>query len=1064
VQQCGEVKFNQQLCKLLADIYMNSMDDLDKYLLNLDRELDAGFPDLCEQVLAELCRLMCYGERLAKDWANEYWWRSMVNLSNSVSVGKKVEIHLKEFLSCVKVLKIAIAEAGCKFKLDLPTILDSELPMSHVQQASDCDRETLLQHINACLELGNSNNDYNLAKHLEQRSIPGQFFIKFDNVDVHGNEGLGEGSFGAVFKCEFLQRTAAAKVFRHPQNTSRKDVENEVNLLAKLQHPNVVQFIGYTFKETQEVIVLELMREDLERYLASRMAGNEGRPPLPLLGAVDVMLQIAHGMNYLHESHVMHRDLKARNVLISVVKDDENLELSWSRHVKIADFGLSKLKENSQFTTMDMGTTPWRAPEVFDQEDNKDMKYTKAADVYSFAMVFFEVLTGKTPFSDVLRKELYKEVCRGKRPALPSKAYCPVYLSAFIRRCWATKPEERPEFPKICQMLVYCKELILRDSFPSPLNCIVENDVQKLSSFLGQNLCIEEGLKGNMPIHAYSFTVFHACDNGDHVPDHIKGMDWIQEQVKAGKHFGNWISQWQDFDKAFKLFSNAAKQKNLEAQYRLGLCFEHGLGTEQNHEKAVELYQLAIQRGYSCAYVELGCCYALGRGVAQSDHEASIMLQRAFEQQTSAGILLPCITEILQYMDSSKHPDATRPSAILEMYQKGYRRALHRVLLITKFPIGRKLLAAPSLNDNQEVDIISVDVHELKSKATISERSLSLEIVGFLVFSLFVVTSLLSVQEVQHFFVALYAPPFLFSVQAAQDFRALFLSRYFSIVLFSFDTVGLYVVFCLALTSTVFAVWVCVQWAITLLKARSPPDSTTHHFHVLPPVSRLVTNSYLCLPTCVGFLLCCMLMFWSWPTAWLILQCSTFYFVIRSCILCSDFLSESFSTNMLRFCKASILNNWLKSNTILDWWLNLGRAVGALQLLTFSTFVVTRASLFLVLHLFSLFHSCSRAVLLFVRLCFSESVRVILFSFQASTHFVTLHFFEIVLLMWASLVLGPHFSSLFGSSIQSVLHFVALCFSELGAMIPFSLQLTIKLMLLLLELVPFAFTVTLFLQ
>ncbi len=66
--------------------------------------------------------------------------------------------------------------------------------------------------------------------------------------------------------------------------------------------------------------------------------------------------------------------------------------------------------------------------------------------------------------------------------------------------------------------------------------------------------------------------------------------------------------------------------------------------------------------------------------------------------------------------------------------------------------------------------------------------------------------------------------------------------------------------------------------------------------------------------------------------------------------------------------------------------------------------------------------------------------------------------------MWASLVLGPHFSSLFGSCIQSVLHFLAPCFSELGAMISFSLQLTIKLMLLLLELVPFAFTVALFVQ
>lgn len=468
--------------------------------------------------------------------------------------------------------------------------MDSELPMAGVQQASHWDRETLLQHINACLDSGNSNNDYNLAKHLKWRSIHGQFLIKFDDVDVHGKERLGEGSFGTVFKCEFLGRTAAAKVFGRPQNTSRKDVENEVNLLAKLQHPNVVQFIGHTFNETQEVIVLELMREDLESYLANRMAGNEGRPPLPILGAVDVMLQIAHGMNCLHEIHVMHRDLKARNVLINVVKDDENLELSWSRHVKIADFGISKLKENSQFTTMDRGTSPWRAPEVFDQEDNKDTKYTKAADVYSFAMVFFEVLTGKTPFSDVHRMDLYKEVCRGKRPALPSKAYCPVYLSAFIRRCWATKAEERPPFPEICQMLLYCKELILRDSFPSPLNCIAENDAQKLSSFLGPNLCIEEGLKENMPIHVYSFTVFHACGNGDHVPDHIKGMDWIQEQVKAGKHFGNWISRWQDFDKAFKLFSNAAKQKNPEAQYRLGLCFEHGLGTEQNHEKAVELY------------------------------------------------------------------------------------------------------------------------------------------------------------------------------------------------------------------------------------------------------------------------------------------------------------------------------------------------------------------------------------------------------------------------------------------------------------------------------------------
>jgi serine/threonine protein kinase len=235
---------------------------------------------------------------------------------------------------------------------------------------------------------------------------------------------------------------------------------------------------------------------------------------------------------------VVHRDLKARNVLIStVVKDVENLERSWAWHVKITDFGLSKLKEaGSQYSTLDVGTRAFMAPEVFNVEDNKDKNYTKAADVYSYAMIFFEVLTGKLPFEGVLRGEIFERIKKGERPNLPSEAYCPEYLSAFIGRCWATDAKERPEFPDICQMLVYCKELILRDSFPSPLICIVENDAQKLSSFLGPK--------------------------------------WgIQLQVKWGKHFGNWISQWQDFDKAFLLFSNAAKQKDPEALYRLGLCF-----------------------------------------------------------------------------------------------------------------------------------------------------------------------------------------------------------------------------------------------------------------------------------------------------------------------------------------------------------------------------------------------------------------------------------------------------------------------------------------------------------
>jgi serine/threonine protein kinase len=167
------------------------------------------------------------------------------------------------------------------------------------------------------------------------------------------------------------------------------------------------------------------------------------------------------------------------------------------------------------------------APEVFNVEDNKDKNYTKAADVYSYAMIFFEVLTGKVPFEGVRQWKIFQIIKKGERPNLPSEAYCPEYLSAFIRRCWATEAKERPEFPDICQMLVYCNELILRDSLPSPLICIVENDAQKLSSFLGPKCCFEK---------VYSFMVFAAYNNGDHRPDRIVDgrmkLDWIQAQVK----------------------------------------------------------------------------------------------------------------------------------------------------------------------------------------------------------------------------------------------------------------------------------------------------------------------------------------------------------------------------------------------------------------------------------------------------------------------------------------------------------------------------------------------------
>jgi len=155
--------------------------------------------------------------------------------------------------------------------------------------------------------------------------------IEYDDV-CRGKECLGIGGYAPVFKCEYHGEMAAAKMFLISKIDEVEAVKNEANLQARLQHPNVVQFIGYAVRGREHLIVTELMSKDLRMYLDENTSEGQARPPLSLLLAVDIMVKIAEGMKYLHESRVMHRDLRANNVLINVV---ENKELYTSPSVQV---------------------------------------------------------------------------------------------------------------------------------------------------------------------------------------------------------------------------------------------------------------------------------------------------------------------------------------------------------------------------------------------------------------------------------------------------------------------------------------------------------------------------------------------------------------------------------------------------------------------------------------------------------------------------------------------------------------------------------------------------------
>ncbi|CAI7920852.1 unnamed protein product [Closterium sp. NIES-53] len=151
---------------------------------------------------------------------------------------------------------------------------------------------------------------------------------------------------------------------------------------------------------------------------------------------VRVGMDVAKGMDFLHKNNIIHRDLKAANLLM-----DEN------EVVKVADFGVARVKAGSGIMTAETGTYRWMAPEVIEHR-----AYDHKADVFSFAITLWELLTGKLPYADLTPLQAAVSVVqKGLRPPIPKGTH--PRLAELMARCWHTNPAERPEFSAVLRLL-----------------------------------------------------------------------------------------------------------------------------------------------------------------------------------------------------------------------------------------------------------------------------------------------------------------------------------------------------------------------------------------------------------------------------------------------------------------------------------------------------------------------------------------------------------------------------------------------------------------------------------
>ena len=198
--------------------------------------------------------------------------------------------------------------------------------------------------------------------------------------------------------------------------------KNELEVLSRLSHPNIVCLIGVVPEELDFMLILELCEGG---SLRSYLDQNEKRPLSEELFK-SWSKQAAKAIQYLNHMKIVHKDIKCDNYLIT--KD---------KILKLADFGLAKEIEQTLSNATQTGTWPYMAPELL-----KDSTLSPKLDIYAYAVVLWEMLTGKVPYEGMQYHELIWHVCHhNKRLDIPPD--CPEHLAELMTFVLARRSQEK---------------------------------------------------------------------------------------------------------------------------------------------------------------------------------------------------------------------------------------------------------------------------------------------------------------------------------------------------------------------------------------------------------------------------------------------------------------------------------------------------------------------------------------------------------------------------------------------------------------------------------------------
>ncbi|GKV18909.1 hypothetical protein SLEP1_g29230 [Rubroshorea leprosula] len=329
--------------------------------------------------------------------------------------------------------------------------------------------EQLERHLNRVLTLEKNNNNNKRADEDNAAAMPSPAAAfsfarrerrewEIDPSKLIIKSVIARGAFGTVHRGIYDGQDVAVKLLDWGEEGHRTEAEiaslraafaQEVAVWHKLDHPNVTKFIGATMGSSGLQVQTEngqiAMPSNICCVVVEYLPGGtlksflikNRRRKLAFKVVVQIALDLARGLSYLHSQKIVHRDVKTENML-----------LDKTRTVKIADFGVARVEaSNPNDMTGETGTLGYMAPEVLNGNP-----YNRKCDVYSFGICLWEIYCCAMPYPDLSFSEVTSAVVRQNlRPEIPR--CCPSSLANVMKRCWDANPEKRPEMDEVVSLL-----------------------------------------------------------------------------------------------------------------------------------------------------------------------------------------------------------------------------------------------------------------------------------------------------------------------------------------------------------------------------------------------------------------------------------------------------------------------------------------------------------------------------------------------------------------------------------------------------------------------------------